>query len=250
MENDILFFVKFGKREHLQQTIDGSLRFSPSQYYIELEEKQHKKGQGDLLEGKMKIKFTEAQLYHPDTNKLLGELKDSVFVMAIQDVKNIPVFCLTAGNKSHCIDFVNENKYTIKFNDVQRDTIEKDFPEADSALILAQPNNFINDITQKYKSVSDIIRYYNFDFPTMNMLCTILGVDEIKPNTRYSLTYDNKYRHLLCKDITFKNQNEYRFLILDEYIEQPRNYKFELTSKYLLVSLHDFFNGVEVNINA
>ena len=46
------FFIKYGEKEHLQQIIDGKLRFTPSQTYIKIEEKQHNKGQGDLLEGK------------------------------------------------------------------------------------------------------------------------------------------------------------------------------------------------------
>lgn len=52
---DIEFMIKYGKAEHLQQIIDGSLRLTPSQDYIKIEESQHNRGQGDLLEGKMKI---------------------------------------------------------------------------------------------------------------------------------------------------------------------------------------------------
>lgn len=38
------FFIKYGEQEHLQQIIDGKLRFTPSQTYIKIEEKQHNKG--------------------------------------------------------------------------------------------------------------------------------------------------------------------------------------------------------------
>ncbi len=248
MRSDILFFVIIGKMDHLQQIIDGSLRFSPSQRYIELEEKQHNKGQGDLLEGRMKIKCTSVKVYHPDTNQFLGKIENVVVTMAIQDVKNIPAFCLTAGNRLHCLEYINECEYTVKFNDIQKNTILKNFPDADAALVFLQPEKFINDITRKYNCISDFIRYYDYDILTTDMLCTILGVEEIKPKTKYYLTYDNKFRHLLCKDMAFKNQDEYRFLILGEYIEEPKKYEYELTSDYILVNLKDFFNGIAVSI--
>lgn len=43
-------FIKSGEEEHLQQIVDGSLRFSPSQVYVKMEEEQHNKGQGDINE--------------------------------------------------------------------------------------------------------------------------------------------------------------------------------------------------------
>lgn len=86
------FFIKYGEKEHLQQIVDGKLRFTPSQTYIKIEEKQHNKGQGDLLEGKMKIKIEGARMYHPETNEYLGTLPKSTVVISIQDVSNMPIF--------------------------------------------------------------------------------------------------------------------------------------------------------------
>ena len=54
-DSDILFLIKFGKKTHLQDILNNKLRFAPSQQYIEQEQKLYDKGQGDLLEGKMKI---------------------------------------------------------------------------------------------------------------------------------------------------------------------------------------------------
>lgn len=30
------FFIKYGEKEHLQQIVDGKLRFTPSQTYIKI----------------------------------------------------------------------------------------------------------------------------------------------------------------------------------------------------------------------
>ena len=65
------FMIKYGKEEHLQQLVDGKIRFAPSQTYVRLEEAQHNKGQGDLLEGKMKIKMQSARLHSIETNELI-----------------------------------------------------------------------------------------------------------------------------------------------------------------------------------
>jgi len=98
------FFIKYGEKEHLQQIVDGKLRFTPSQTYIKIEEKQHNKGQGDLLEGRMKIKIEGARMYHPETNEYLGTLPKSTVVISIQDVSNMPIFCLSYYGEESIVD--------------------------------------------------------------------------------------------------------------------------------------------------
>lgn len=98
------FFIRYGEKEHLQQIVDGKLRFTPSQTYIKIEEKQHNKGQGDLLEGKMKIKIEGARMYHPETNEHLGTFPKSTVVISIQDVSNMPIFCLSYYGEESIVD--------------------------------------------------------------------------------------------------------------------------------------------------
>lgn len=42
---------------------------------------------------------------------------------------------------------------------------------------------------------------------------------------------------LLCKDISFSNQEEYRFIGLDELIMEPVFYSFSFNSQYLMVPI-------------
>lgn len=98
------FFIRYGEKEHLQQIVDGKLRFTPSQTYIKIEEKQHNKGQGDLLEGKMKIKIEGARMYHLETNEYLGIFPKSTVVISIQDVSNMPIFCLSYYGEESIVD--------------------------------------------------------------------------------------------------------------------------------------------------
>lgn len=144
------FFIKYGEKEHLQQIVDGKLRFTSSQTYIKIEEKQHNKGQGDLLEGKMKIKI--------------------------------------------------EGKHFV----------------------------------------SGEIKYYDYDMNPIQMYMFLtMGIEEIQTNKYLSMTYDNRYRHLLCKDVAFESQREYRFIGLDDLISNPVFYNFKYNGKYLIVPIND-----------
>ena len=62
-----------------------------------------------------------------------------------------------------------------------------------------------------------------------------------------TMTYDNRYRHLLCKDISFKNQYDYRFIKIDELANAPISRAFSFTSKYLLVNINELFKGISVD---
>ena len=59
-----------------------------------------------------------------------------------------------------------------------------------------------------------------------------------------TMTYDNRYRHLLCKDISFSNQKEYRFIITDELIESPAFYDFHFNSEYKIVPIEELYEKI------
>ena len=69
---------------------------------------------------------------------------------------------------------------------------------------------------------------------------------QLQRSTVFSTTYEDRYRHLLCKDKYFKDQDEYRFIILDELITEPKEYGFVFRSPYKIVSIDDLMNSVEV----
>ena len=150
-------FIKYGKQEHLQQIVDGSIRFAPSQKYVLMEKELHNKGQGDLLDGKMKIKAENVRLHHPETNELLWVLPKCEFVVSIQDVNNMPVFCLSEYDESDVIaeeggKFINVHKDKI-------DGIKHDFKDATHALIIFEPEKFIDDVI---KNVDEAVRIMVF----------------------------------------------------------------------------------------
>lgn len=243
-DSEVEFLIKFGQKKHLEEIINGNIRFCPSQKYIEQEKLLHDKGQGDLLEGKMRLMVDSARMYDQQTNELMFEInKPSELIVTIQNVNSMPICCFFAGTKQ---DYkrVNKDNYKIKFNSEIEQTIKHDFHEPDSALIIFNPSDFIANMKINLNAAASSIRYYDYSIQTLQQyrfLCS--GSEE---GSVGSMVYENRYRHLLCKDISFKNQKEYRFIVLNELINEPKLYPFAFDYDYLIVPATDLFSGLMV----
>ena len=62
--NNIMFFLKIGKKEHLKDLVDGSLYFSNAEHFWGIEENLKIKGQGDILESGSRF-FAQTTLMKP-----------------------------------------------------------------------------------------------------------------------------------------------------------------------------------------
>lgn len=250
MEDNLVlrYFVKYGEEKHLQQIVDGALRFTPSQTYVKLEETQHNKGQGDLLEGKFKIKIESAKMFHPETDELLGVFPKSTLTISIQDVSNMPIFCLSHYGDEYIEEVDGEEKIVFDENHIQE--IKCDFPKATHALIILEPEKFIGDVENivGHEVVGDVIHYYDYDINSLQMYMFLTtGNTELKKDEMLTMTYDNRYRHLLCKDISFEKQREYRFIGIDELIEEPIFYSFDFSSRYMIVPIEQLKTPLSIN---
>ena len=238
-------FIKYGKREHLQQIVDGSIRFAPSQNYVLMEKDLHNKGQGDLLDGKMKIKAENVRLHHPETNELLWILPKCEFIVSIQDVNNMPVFCLSEYDESDIL--VEEETSFVKISKDKIDGIKNDFKDATHALIIFEPDKFIDSVhlIEGHNIVSDSIKYYDYDYNTLQMYSFLAsGTEKYNKDVEMVVTYDNRYRHLLCKDTDFQLQQEYRFIVLDQLIESAVFYPIIFSSSRLIVPIDDLYDKI------
>lgn len=245
-DRDILFLIKFGKRKHLQEIVDGKVRFTPSQKYVEQEQQLHDKGQGDLLEGKMKIHCEFLQMESYETGKIVTVNHPTDILVSIQDVNNMPIVCFTCGTQENCSKYISNTNYVIDFADEMKDTINNDFHNPDSALIIFEPQKYIEDMKKQLNTVASSIRYYDYSKMWIQQYMFLCTGDENAPVGNGTMTYENRYRHLLCKDISFKNQKEYRFVKLDELINKPTKYDFSFNYDYEIVSCNDLFSGFVV----
>lgn len=234
--------IKYGKKEHLEQLVNGSIRFSPSQIYIKQEEKTHNKGQGDLLEGKLKIRIQGAEKRSIATGQVIGYLPEgSIVIVSVEDVNNMPVFCLSKYSEDDITEEMDDEAvFTLSISAEKLDTIQSDFPDATHALIIIEPEKFISEITKipGHTFVCGDIHYYDYDTNSVEMLMYLAkGNENLITNTELPITIENQYRLLFCKDKSFAKQSEFRFVELTELITDPTKYNFSFTSKYLIIPI-------------
>ena len=112
-----IFMIKFGQKEHLEQIVNGSIRFSPAEVYVKQEREQHERGQGDLLEGKIGIYFEQLQVKDEKTKDVVMERKQERVLLTIDKINENPIFCLSEFHKDDVEDYVNMSNYRIKINE-------------------------------------------------------------------------------------------------------------------------------------
>lgn len=233
--------IKYGEEDHLKAIVNGSLRFSPSQIYVNMEKDLHNKGQGDLLDGKWVINnVTGGKFVEEGTGRIGLIPPNSRFYISIQDVNSMPVFCLSHYGEECITEEIGEKKFSLP--EGRLDQIKHDFPKATHALMIFNPGVFIQEAekAEGHRIVSDRIHYFDYSVNEMRMASFLTTGDENtipESGISYTTTYNDRYRHLLCKDNDFKNQDEYRFIILDELIDAPKSYKFNFLSEYRIVPL-------------
>ena len=236
------FMIKYGKKQHLQQIVDGVIRFAPSQDYVKLEKQQHNKGQGDLLEGKWVIHAERMTMEDLDNNQVIEIPQKTKIVLGAVDVNDMPMFCISQYGSEYIIKTESDERICLTKDKLE--CIRRDFPDATHALIILEQQKFIDSIKniKGHIVVSDSIHYYNYDINDIRMASFLTTGDELSykiGKVVMSMTYDERYRHLMCKDKYFIEQNEYRFIVTDELSDVPIFYNFSFESKYVLLPISE-----------
>ena len=144
-------------------------------------------------------------MFHPETNEYLGTLPKSTVVISIQDVSNMPIFCLSYYGEESMVDV--EGLTTIDIDDEHIDGVKKDFLKATHALILFEPEKFISSV-EKIEGkhfVSGEIKYYDYDMNPIQMYMFI-GLDDLISNpVFYNFKYNGKYLIVPIDDLMTKS---------------------------------------------
>ena len=69
-----IVLIKYGKKKHLKQLVNGMIRFAPTEDYIKLQSITGEKGQGDSDEGKLHISSTRAIMQPHDNPNRQAEI--------------------------------------------------------------------------------------------------------------------------------------------------------------------------------
>jgi hypothetical protein len=239
--------IKYGEKEHLEELAEGKIRFAPSQNYVKMEEELHNKGQGDLLEGKLVFYAENLKFTRTDTGERFCVPGKKRLLVNGQNVNNMPLFCISEYGEDY---FTVDNKLCIPQDKIE--SIKKDFPRATHALIFLDADEFINSVRQAggHSIYSDSIHYYDYETNDLNMMSFLSTGDEdahlSSGIVTLSVTYEDRYRILLCKDKEFANQDEYRFVVLDELSDIPVFYRFNYSGKYLLLPIDSLLDPIDL----
>lgn len=208
---NIAFFIKFGKEEHINSLYEGNIYTNNIDYYIKLEDISGEVGVGDRTELSTKISNIENMTF---TNNETGEriflpnILGNLEIHPTEEEKKMPVFCITAIRKDELLE--DEEGAYFSFNKIDIDKLKKDFKDYTHA-ILIDPTYFVEKISlasEKEKKCVDMnmINYYD---PGIN-----------QENRINEITTHKK---AFWKDNRFKSQKEFRIIFYEESIDNGLN---------------------------
>ena len=255
---EIKYLLKFGQKQHMEAFASGTLYCSNAQAFWGIEDELKIKGQGDRLEGSSRF-FGNMFVYDCDDLRLVAQMPNCSGLVRYEPAKQIPVFCLFAVYEEDCITGLN-GESVIKFSDSVKKSIREHFPKANAVAIVDDPNSFIVDIENSIdcEIKHGLVQYFYID----NGLSTDDGKQALDMQYMKYLTQDEPpviengkkvsrflekhvYRSLLCKDVFFKDEQEYRIILVNERISTGTCYPVNFTKEIRVIDIDDFFDRMK-----
>ena len=265
MENNFALFVKFGKKKHVSRLLDGKMHFSNAEVFRGIEKGKGLKGQGDAYEAIWQLKNTQGFFTDMDTGTT-QYLPNVNLDLQLEDISRIPVFCITHIKTDECLISSTGSKRILRVKDTIRDTIKAHFPNADTAGVFFQPKMFLSSLDGLGVIMHDSVQYFDFspngailemiEYLFQNpgrkkegnqrLLQSILVTNDGKQKAM-EITHQNMKRLLFCKDNYFSDEKEYRIILPQKRISEPKDYKIRWgAQKRMMYTIDEFFNGIEL----
>ncbi|MEA3424262.1 MAG: hypothetical protein U9Q80_10780 [Bacillota bacterium] len=242
------YLLKFGELKYMKSFVEGNIYFSHAKRFREIED-ELRRGQGDKLEGKAVVNSTRVRVTDLDNpnNVIDAKVGDERITVMVESVDNMPVFCLTGlYNENFCVE---ENRVIVNKNVLE--TIKEHFPKADTVVLIRKPAEFIHKIETEFvcKVVHEKVQYLNMNPVGMEWVKFVHNgnVEKLDGKTNYTMTKDNSHRILLCKDLFFSKEKEYRLILPNELISSPKIYKFSKIDNAEIIEFDKFCsNGFNI----
>lgn len=253
--DDVKFLLKFGRLEHIKSLIDGNLFCSNAETFWGIEDKLKLRGQGDKLEASSMIFAQNITIQSHENKSVITQIGRCNGLVRYEPAKKIPVFCLFAVHSNDC--YIDSNgDVKIKLSDKTKQVIREHFPNADSVAIISNPSQFLSDVECSIglDIKHELVHYFHIDKGIITedgrqamdkeyMRYLSQDVPPIVSNgaTQYTFCADYVYRALLCKDIFFEDEQEYRIVLPTETIDSSKIYPVKYSNAILMKSIADFF---------
>ncbi len=250
------YLLKFGKRAHLEEFAAGNLFCSNAVTFWGIEEELKIKGQGDVLEAGSRMFTQRMAMQAHDTNEIAIINMNANVLVHYDPAKLIPVFCLFAVSEDDCV-IDAEGNVIIALSESKK-TIREHFPNADSVAIISKPEQFLVDVTTSIgtRVVHEDVHYFNIDkgfkvegsnriamdMEYMKYLAQDAPPEIEKGMKKYSFRAEYVYRVLLCKDVFFQDEQEYRIILPDEKITKGTSFPVKLSNSIQVLAIEDFFS--------
>lgn len=257
---DIKFLIKFGEEKYMKRFAGGNIYFSNALRFRELEKTLQKKGQGDRLEGASKIYAVKMEAYNKDTGSFEGRVNNVSVIANYEPANNIPVFCLFTCYTKDCIK-VDDKTYRLSLDSNIVQNIVNHFDKADTAAIVVNPLNFVNDIQIAFNNnaKTENVHYFHIEgIPSENGIAQDMQYYEylaqdtppqkVDGIIRYTFNVKYVYRCLFCKDMFFKEEQEYRILLPEKKIIAPQEFYVPLSTPIKLFNMKEILDGKEFHI--
>lgn len=254
----IKFFLKFGQKEHVESFAAGTLFCSNAQAFWGIEDDLKIRGQGDKLEASSRFFGQKMLVYDYDDMSRVAEVANCSGLVRYEPAERIPVFCLFAVYEDDCTTECDDG-IAIKLSDEIKQTIRDHFPKANAVAIIDNPECFLCDVE---KSISTEIKHGEVQYfcideglltddgkRAMDMQYMKYLVQDEPPvvengKKTYRFLAKHVYRSLLCKDVFFKNEQEYRIILVNEKISKGTGYPVRFSNEIHVMDLNSFFEGM------
>ncbi|MBN6885362.1 hypothetical protein ACUXCC_000499 [Cytobacillus horneckiae] len=206
---NIGMYVKFLKKEYLDDLLNGTIYMKNFNYFIELEKKTKEKGQGDKLEVSHVVRSTRVKLIDPKTGMVIATSSSGEMVERYRGTEKMPLFCLTHFQSSDFVITKVENEIiTAKIDISLEDQILFEETFGDTAVILT--NEFTDRMIESSNkldlgiAIGDV-RYQDYKYYSATRKQEF---DELSVNI------------LFWKDNFFKQQREVRFILTKKSVDE------------------------------
>lgn len=251
--NKIICLLKFGEKEHMEGLARGEMYFSNALNFRQKEEKELIKGQGDKLEGGSSIQAQDVTMIDNESKDIVCSGFRGDFFVHYEPANLLPVYCLFACYEKDCT-LHDDGTLEFHFSEEIKENIREHFPKANSVAIIKNPDEFIANVkaTIGTESVSGLVNYFNLygfdsakgkanDLQYFKYLTQDIPPQKVEGGLKYTFSAKYVYRSLLCKDVFFKNEQEYRFILPNDKISKGTIYSIKLEQTIFVVDLKKLF---------
>lgn len=253
------YLIKFGEEKYLKQCVENeTFYFGRARTYIDIETKSLQKGQGDASEATLSLNADRGFMI--DNSGDRRNINNVQVNVVVDDAADIPTYCISEIIlDKHCVYTEKGYRLSTEFLAL----IREHFPNADSAIIIEDVDDFIENFRQKKCAYSESIKYFKkleagLSLDYISAVSSRLTKEEYEKSEMnniinfkselgdgtfkyYAINRNNSYKVLFAKDEFFSNQSEYRFVLPNNRIQtNGEEYRISGTKKNMkLISINE-----------